>query len=312
MNSHKNARLTFIRRLDMVQDMIERRFTPAVAAATAGVSEPTARKWLARYLVHGEAGLRDASSRPHHSPRSIPEGVALAIVELRRKRLTQARIAQALNVSKATVSRVLGRAGLSRLSAIDPIEPVQRYEHQAPGDMLHIDIKKLARIEATGHRVTNDPRDHIRGAGYECLFVAIDDHSRVAFTQMQPDETRHSATSFLQAAVAYFATLGVRINRLLTDNGPAFRSGDFARCCAALGLSHRFTRHYRPQTNGKAERFIQSALREWAYGFIYRHSNERLNMLQHWTRHYNFHRPHQGIGGSVPASRINNVLQSHS
>jgi len=164
--------------------------------------------------------------------------------------------------------------------------------------MLHIDIKKLARIKATGHRVTNDPRDHYPGAGYECLFVAIDDHSRVAFTQMQPDETRHSAIAFLQATVAYFATLDVRINRLLTDNGPAFRSGDFARHCDRLSdWSHRFTRHYRPKPTAKAERFIQSALREWAYGFIYRHSNERLNMLQHWTRHYNFHRPHTGHRG---------------
>lgn len=312
MNTHKNARLTYVRRLEMVQDMIEHRHIPAAAAAAAGVSEPTARKWLGRFLAVGPEGLADRSSRPRCSPRAIPENAALAIVELRRKRLTQARIAQALCLSKATVSRVLARAGLSRISALDAQEPVQRYEHAAPGDMLPIDIKKLARIETTGHRVTGNPRDHVRGAGYESLFVAVDDHSRVAFTQLLPDETRHSAIAFLRAAVAYFASLGVQITRLLTDNGPAFHSRDHAKACAELGISHRFTRHYRPQTNGKAERFIQSALREWAYGFIYRHSNERRQMLQHWIHHYNWHRLHQGIGGSVPVSRLNNVLQLHN
>jgi transposase InsO family protein len=160
------------------------------------------------------------------------------------------------------VSRVLARAGLSHLRDLEPVEPVQRYEHAAPGDLLHIDIKKLARIAATGHRITGNPRDHTRGVGYECLFVAIDDHSRVAFTQFHPDETRHSAIAFLRAATAYYASLGIRMSRLLTDNGSTFRSRDHAHVCRELGIVHKFTRHYRPQTNGKAERFIHSALRK--------------------------------------------------
>ncbi len=192
MNHHKNARLTFARRLEMVHLMTDHRFTPADAATAAGVSEPTARKWLGRYLVGGEPALADASSRPRHSPRGISEAKALAIVELRRRRLTQARIAASL-----------GRAGLSKLVNLQPVEPVQRYEHAAPGDLLHIDTKKLGRIERLGHRITGNPRDHVRGFGWEMLFVAIDDHARIAFTQMHPDECGASAVAFLRAAVAY-------------------------------------------------------------------------------------------------------------
>lgn len=308
MNIHKNARLTYVRRVELVQWITQHRLSPADAAIRAGVSEPTVYKWLGRFLTEGEAGLHDRSSRPHHSPGQIAEQLALAIVQLRRKRLTQARIAQALQVSKSTVSRICQRAGLARLASLEPTEPTQRYEHAQPGDMLHIDIKKLARIEAVGHRITGNPRDHSRGAGWECLFVAIDDHSRVAFTQMYPDETKHSAQTFLQAATAYYASLGIKVRRLLTDNGPAFRAKSYAALCAELGIKHRFTRAYRPQTNGKAERFIQSALREWAYGFVYPHSDQRREMLDHWNHHYNYHRPHQGIAGAVPVSRLNNVL----
>lgn len=311
MNMHKNARLTPIRRLEMVEDIILGKLSPAEAATHAGVSEHTARKWLGRYLAEGASGLMDKTSRPHISPARLPERTALAIVELRRKRLTQARIAKALLISKATVSRVLARAGLSRLSALEPAAPVQRYEHPAAGDMLHIDIKKLGRIKKPGHRVTHNPRDHVQGAGWECLFVAVDDHSRVAFTQMLPDETQASAVAFLHAASAYYRRLGITIHRLLTDNGPAFRSHAFAAACREHGIKQRFTRAYRPQTNGKAERFIQSALREWAYGYSYQNSGERHVMLEHWIHHYNWHRPHQGIAGQTPISRLNNVLKSH-
>lgn len=312
MNCHKNARLTFARRLEMVNDIAEQRLTPTCAAAQVGVSVRTVHKWLARFRAQGMAGLYDASSRPHRSPRSTPDHVINHIISLRRQRQTVARIAYATKTSRATVSRILAKAGLSRLSALKPAEPVQRYEHLRPGDMLHIDTKKLARIKAVGHRATGNPRDHTLGAGYECLFVAIDDHSRMAFTQILPDETRMSAITFLNNAVAYYASLGVSIKRLLTDNGSTFRSKAFANACQKLKISHRFTRCYRPQTNGKAERFIQSALREWAYGFVYHHSTERQNMLNHWMHHYNFHRPHQGINGKVPAYRVNNVLQAHN
>jgi transposase InsO family protein len=314
MNVHKNARLTFVRRIEMVDAVVQARHEVNSAAMRFGVSAATARKWVGRYLSEGEAGLADRSSRPQRSPRAIAVNTALSIIELRKKRLTIARIAQALQVSSATVSRVLARAGLSKLSALDPIVPVVRYEHKAAGDLLHLDIKTLSRIEAVGHRITGNPRDSVTGAGWESLFVAIDDHSRLGFTQMHPSEGKAYAIAFLQNAVNYYARLNVTIRRILTDNGAAFRSKDFARACRLLGLHHRFTKPYCPQTNGKAERFIGSLLREWAYGFIYHHSNQRTAMLDHWTHHYNWHRPHQGIGGVPPASRIpeNNVLQVDS
>jgi len=316
MNTHKNARLTFARRLEMVQSITQRGVTHAAAGQMQDVSVPTVRKWLSRYLAHGEAGLRDRSSRPRLSPRSIAPTTALAIVEVRRHRLTQARIAASLGVSKSTVGRVLARAGLSQLKDLEPIAPVVRYEHDAAGDLLHIDIKKLGRIQRPSHRVTGNRRDSVDGAGWEYLFVAIDDHARIGFTDMYPDETKASATQFMRNAVAYYKSLGVKVQRLLTDNGSAFRSKDFAHTCDELGVKHRFTRPYRPQTNGKAERFIQSALREWAYGFVYQNSLQRSDQLDAWIHHYNWHRPHQGIGGVAPMTRLktscNNLLTLHN
>jgi len=316
MNIHQNARLTFARRLEMVQAVIERKLTYAASAAAQDVSVPTVRKWVGRYLTQGAPGLRDASSRPQVSPRAIAPSTALAIVELRRRFLTQARIAQSLGVSASTVGRVLARAGLSRWADLAPSEPIVRYEHAHPGDLLHIDTKKLARIVRVGHRVTGDPRDSVDGVGWEYLFVAVDDHARIGFTQIKPNERRDGAIAFLRASVAYFATLGVTIRRVLTDNGSAFRSKRFAAACYKLRLHHTFTRPYRPQTNGKAERFIQSALREWAYGIPYHHSAERTAMLARWNHHYNWHRPHQGIGGIAPMSRLsrsgNNLLTLHT
>jgi transposase InsO family protein len=186
-----------------------------------------------------------------------------------------------MGVSKATVSRVLRRAGLSKLSDLRPQEAIQRYEREAPGELLHIDIKKLGRFEDVGHRITGDYRRRTRHVGWEYVFVAVDDHSRVAFTAIHPDERKESAVSFLRAAVAYYAKLGVAIQRVITDNGPAFHSAAFAEACLELGIAQKFTRAYRPQTNGKAERFIQSALREWAYGRAYGHSDERRAALPH-------------------------------
>ena len=316
MNIHKNARLTFARRQEMVQDMVTRQLSPAAAGAVHGVSAPTARKWHGLYLAQGEAGLRDASSRPHQSPRAIAPERALVVVELRRRRLTQAHIASSLGLSESTVNRVLRRAGLSRWRDLEPSEPVIRYEHAHPGDLVHLDTKKLGRIVRTGHRITGNRRDSVDGAGWEYLFVAVDDHARLAYTQMKPDERRPSAIAFLRATVHHFAELGVTVRRILTDNGSAFRSKRFAKACERLGLKHSFTRPYRPQTNGKAERFIQSALREWAYGIAYGRSSERTAMLKRWTHHYNWHRPHLGIGGAAPISRLrrsrNNLLTLHS
>lgn len=316
MNIHKNARLTFARRLEMVRQISEQGSSAKLAADRHAVSPATARKWLGRYLAQGEAGLRDRSSRPARSPRSVSPVTALAIVQLRRRRLTQARIALSLGVSKSTVSRVLARAGLSRLRDLEPAEPVHRYEHKAPGDLLHIDTKKLARIERPGHRVTGDRRHRVKGAGWEVLFVAVDDHARIGFTDLYPDETQQSAVQFLINTHAYFKSLGVRLKRLLTDNGPAFHSKTFAQACQQLRLRHSFTKPYRPQTNGKAERFIQSALRECAYGFAYQHSDQRTQMFEAWIHHYNWHRPHQGIGGLAPMTRLiqsrNNLLTLHT
>ena len=316
MNTHKNARLTFARRLELVTDVLKRDLTLCAAAAAHNVSVPTARKWIGRYLAEGEPGLADRSSRPKRSPRSIAASKALAIVELRRRRLTQGRIAPSLGVSKSTVSRVLARAGLSRFRDLEPSAPVLRYEHEHPGDLVHIDTKKLGRIERPSHRVTGNRRDSVDGAGWEFLFVAIDDHARIGFTDLYLDERKASAVQFLRNTVAYFGSLGVRLRRVLTDNGSAFRSKTFAKACRRLGLKHSFTRPYRPQTNGKAERFIQSALREWAYGTVYNHSTDRANMLERWIHHYNWHRPHQGIGGLAPISRLaqsrNNLLTLHT
>jgi transposase InsO family protein len=286
------------------------------AATEHGVSPATARKWLGRYLAGGESALEDASSRPTRSPRAIEPGKALLIVELRRRHMLQSHIARSAGVSESTVSRVLARAGLSKLSDLKPTEPVQRYEHEAPGDMLHIDTKKLGRIVRPSHRVTGNRRDGVDGAGWETLFVAIDDHARISFTAMHPDEKAPQAVKFLNNAVAYYAALGVTIKRVLTDNGSAFRSREFAKTCESLGLKHRFTRAYRPQTNGKAERFIQSALREWAYGWTYQNSEHRTAALASWQHHYNWHRPHSGIGGVPPMARLSasrhNLLTVHN
>jgi transposase InsO family protein len=241
---------------------------------------------------------------------------ALLVVELRRRRMLQAQIAKSVGVSESSVSRVLARAGLSRLADLEPPEVIRRYEHAAPGELLHIDTKKLGRIERPSHRVTHNRRDSVEGAGWEFLFVAVDDHARLAYTAMHPDERRQSAVQFLRDAVGYYGKLGVTIKRLLTDNGPAFRSRVFRQACSELGIRHKFTRAYRPQTNGKAERFIQSALREWAYGWTYQHSAQRTSALASWQHHYNWHRPHQGIGGVAPISRLpasrQNVLTLHT
>lgn len=316
MNSHKHARLTYARRLEMVQEMTRQGLGASEAGARHGVTAATARKWLGRFLALGEAGLSDASSRPKRSPRAISPGCALLIAELRQRRMIQSRIAKSVGVSEATVSRVLRRAGLSKLSDLEPRVPIQRYEHKEPGDLLHIDTKKLGRIERPSHRVTGNRRDRVKGVGWEFLFVAVDDHARVAYTAMHPDEGKNSAVQFLRDAVAYYNRLGVTIKRLLTDNGAAFRSKLFRAACEQLGIQHKFTRAYRPQTNGKAERFIQSALREWAYGWTYQTSIERHHALHSWQHHYNWHRPHRGIGLVTPASRLpgprHNVLTAHN
>ena len=316
MNTHKNARLTFLRRLEMVEDITKRGLSASEAGLAHGVSAVTARKWLGRYLAGGAAALMDKSSRPELSPKAIDPSVAMTIIELRRKLFLQARIAAYTGVSKASVSRVLKRAGMSKLTDLSPKEDVQRYEHDAPGELLHIDIKKLGRFDKVGHRITGDRTQRARDIGWDYVFVAVDDHSRVAFTQIHPDETKQSAESFLRATVSHFESLRVPIQRIITDNGKCFHSALFGAACLELGIAQKFTRAYRPQTNGKAERFIQSALREWAYGRVYANSEQRRAALQLWTHFYNCHREHHGIGLKAPISRLSlsrkNVLTLHS
>jgi transposase InsO family protein len=316
MKLHSNAKLTPKGRLALVRAVKQDKLTLNAAAAAFKVSTVTARKWVQRFGAEGAAGLADRSSRPARLRAPTPPKVIRRIEQLRRSRMTGARIAALTGVSSATVSRVLKRLGLSHLSALDPEEPARRYEHACAGDLLHLDTKKLGRILQPGHRVTGDRRDHTRGAGWETVFVAIDDHSRVAYAELAADETVPAAVAFLQAAVRYYAGLGITIRRVMTDNGPAFRSHAFAQALATLGLRHIRTRPYTPRTNGKAERFIQSALREWAYGFVYRHSTERATMLNHWLHHYNWHRPHSALNDAPPASRLslsrNDLLRTHS
>jgi len=289
-------------RLRLVKEVLAGRHIKEVAVAFQ-VDRKTVRKWVKRYRELGEPGLADRSSAPHRSPLRIAKAKSQRIVVLRRRRWTMERIARELGVSRATVQRTLARAGLSRLSALDPVELPRRYERQRPGELLHIDIKKLGRIGRAGHRVNGDRTTRVRGIGWEYAYVAVDDHSRIAFTQVLPAENGPCATAFLRDALAYYKTLGMRIERVITDNGKVFGAKSFIALCEAHGIVRKRTRFYRPQTNGKAERFIQTALREWAYGRSYRSSNERSAHLPHWLHAYNWHRPHTALGGAVPISR---------
>jgi transposase InsO family protein len=315
MDYHHHARLTIHGRELLCGSVVEGRLSLCEAAAEHGLSRQTAAKWVRRYRELGAAGLGDRSSRPVRLRQPTSPELVSRVEALRRERWTGFRIAQQTGLSRATVSRILRRLKLSRARDLEPRLPVQRYEHTAPGDLLHLDIKKLGRIVRPSHRVTGDRRDSVEGAGWEYMHVAIDDHSRIAFSAIYPDETQASVVAFLHAVLAYYARPGIQFKALLTDNGPAYRSRAMAAACRALGLKHRFTRPYTPRTNGKAERFIQTALREWAYARSYQNSNERSQELQPWLHQYNWHRPHASLGLSPPISRSalddNNLLRLH-
>jgi transposase InsO family protein len=274
------------------------------------------RKWVARYRVEGATGLQDRSSRPRHSPQAIAMGTSQRIVALRRRRWTMAHIAAELRVSRATVSRVLARAGLSRLAALDPAPLPRRYEWRRPGDLLHIDTKKLARIEQVGHRITGDHSQRVEGAGWEYAFIGVDDHSRTSFGAMLNEERKREAAAFLEHAVDYYRHLGIRVRRVMTDNAKIFHSKLFQGACHRMKIRHLFTKPYTPRTNGKAERFIQTAMRECFYGRAFRHSRERTAYFADWLHRYNWHRPHSSLGGRPPISRVpltgDNVLRLHS
>ena len=310
MNVHENARLTPRGRDACVQRVLAGEAV-GVVAESFSVSARTVRKWVARFRLAGVAGLKDRSSRPHRSPRATPADTAERIEGLRRTRRTMLSIAQEIGVSLSTVSRLLRLRGLSSLSALDPVSPVVRYERDRPGELIHIDIKKLGRIVRPSHRVTGDRRDAVDGAGWEYLHLAVDDHSRLAYTEVLDSEGKQAATAFLLRALIWFAEHGITAERVMTDNGSAYRSKLWRRACCALELRHLRTRPYTPKTNGKAERFVQSSLREWAYARSYQHSEERRHHLGVWTRYYNLERPHHGIGRKPPISRLagNNVLR---
>jgi transposase InsO family protein len=317
MNIHKNARLTPLGRERIVMQVLSGQ-TPKAAAQAAGVCPRTVRKWVVRYRSEGLAGLADRSSRPRHLHRPTPAAIVERIEVLRRQRWTGRQIAAEVGVSPATVSRVLRRLGLNRIQSLDPVEPVRRYERQRPGELIHIDIKKLGRFERVGHRITGDrtPPNKSRGIGWEFIHVSIDDASRLAFSQILPDEKQESAVAFLKAAVAYYRSLGVSVARVMTDNGSCYRSKAFRKACRNLGLKHIRTRPYTPKTNGKAERFIQTALREWAYAQAYPTSDRRAEELPLWLHRYNWHRPHGSLKSKPPISRIalaeDNLLRLHT
>jgi transposase InsO family protein len=300
----------------MVAYVCEYGWSHSATARAFHTTTKTVCRRVKRHECEGAIGPQEREARPRRQPHRIPKRVVRQVVALRRQRWTMGRIAATAGVSASTVSRILARHGLNRLRALEPAKPPQRYEHEQPGDLLHLDIKKLGRFARPGHRVTGDRRPECRGVGWEFLHVAIDDRSRIAYTELHPDEARGSAIAHLQAAVAYYRRLGIPVRRVLTDNGACYRSRAFARACAELGLKHRFTRPYRPRTNGKAERFIQTALREWAYAFCYQDAEERAAHLPRWLHDYNWHRQHGSLGNRPPISVLglseDNLVRLHN
>jgi len=280
----------------LIERVLKEGVCVAAAAEAFSISERTVYRWLKRYREGGEAALQDRSSRPMSSPKRTPEQLEARILKLRRKRHTGREIADELSMARSTVGVVLRRHGVHRLRLLAPSEPVVRYEKQRPGELLHFDTKKLGRIKGIGHRITGQRQGRVSGVGWEFAHVCVDDATRLAYVEVLGDERGETCAGFLQRAVGWFACLGVTAERLLTDNGSAYTSGTFATAAINCGLRHSFTRPYRPQTNGKAERFIQTLIRGWAYGRPYRTSAARTRALASWLDNYNHHRQHAGIG----------------
>ena len=313
MNLHHHARLSPRGRALLVDRILVQGLRVEEAAHAAGVSVRTAYKWLKRFKEEGAQGFFDRSSRPHACPHATPLTVVEQVLEQRRARQTYRQIAGELAVAPSTVARLLRRAGLHRLAELEPALPENRYEYPRPGDLLHLDIKRLARFRQPGHRVTGNHQISSNGVGWEYVHLAIDDHSRVAFGSIEPDERGISACRALIQALRYYRGLGVRFERVLTDNGACYTSRCFRRLVHRLGMRHLRTRPYTPRTNGKAERLVQTSLREWAYARSYASSEQRASAFRGWLHHYNWHRPHASLGYRPPISRIpmNNVLDLH-
>jgi transposase InsO family protein len=316
MNVHKNARLTPFGRERFVKQVLERVLTPAAASAAAGVSLRPIYKWLLRFRNEGAAGLHDRRSRPKRLRCSLSTRQRKRIEQLRCERRPYREIAKQVKASLSTVARYVRGLGLNRLDVLDPKPPVQRYEHEQPGELVHLDTKRLVRFRRPGHRVTGDRSVDTRGAGWQYLHVAIDDHSRVAYGEFCANERGPGAARFLVRLVRYYQLLGIRIARVLTDNGKCYQSHHFHRVCQRLGIKHSFTRPYRPQTNGKAERFIKTALNEWAYVRSYANSYERAKAWLPWLHRYNWHRPHASLNYQPPIRRlglaVNNLSALHT
>ena len=311
---HANATLTPLTRAQIAALLSSKTLSLRAAAAAYSVSEKTVRRWLGRARESGfPSHLADRPYTPHHQPRKTPPQLEARILALRRERRSYAQIT-VLPVSKATLSRVLRRHHLNRLSSLEaPKPPAVRYERDSPGELLHLDIKKLGRFAKPGVRATGDRTHRNPGSGIESLHVAIDDHTRLAFACLLPDEKVPSVLDALQQALRFYKAHGIKIQRVLTDRGSTYRSKLFAASCHQLGLKHLFTKPYRPQTNGKAERFIQTITREWAYARPYNSSNHRATYLPHYLHDYNFHRPHSALNSLPPSSRLpetaDNVLR---
>ena len=301
MNAHQNARTTPLGRATLVRRVLEEGWTRKAVAEAFGLSERTVGKWLARYRQAALAGLRNRSSAARQVANRLPEPWVDMIVRLRREyRMTGQEIAERLQLPRSTVAGHLTRLGLGRLAALEPSEPARRYNRARAGELIHLDTKKLARFTRMGHRITGDRRGQSEGAGWEFVHVAIDDASRLAYVEVLPDETRQSVTGFLVRALRWFKSLGIRVERVMTDNGSGYVSRRFGKACRMLRLRHLPTRPYTPKTNGKAERFIQTLLREWAYALPYRSSDTRAADLPRWLRHYNHERPHASLAARSP------------
>jgi transposase InsO family protein len=322
MRIHANARTCPNSRRLLVRRVEDEGWALIPAAEAAGISERSARKWLCRWRTEGEPGLLDRSSAPRRRPTRVPADRLEAVVALRRLRMTAAEIAEVLDMALSTVSRWLKRVGLGRRGALAPPEPPNRYERKRPGELIHVDVKKLGRISAkgAGHRVTGDRRGQVKASrdgrrrrvtGWEFVHVCVDDATRLAYVEVLPDEKGPTAAGFLRRAVAWLEGMGIEVERVLSDNGSCYISRAHAAACSELGLRHLRTRPYRPRTNGKAERFIQTMTNGWAYGAIYGSSAERTAALSGWLDHYNFRRRHGSLGHRPPAARLAELEQPH-
>jgi len=318
MRIHGNARTCPNSRRLLVRRIEEEGWSLMAAAEAAGISERSARKWLSRWRAEGEVGLLDRSSAPKSVPSRLPADRLAAIEALRRLRMTAAEIAEVLGMALSTVSRWLRRIGLGKRSALAPPEPPNRYERKRPGELIHVDVKKLGRIRGVGHRISGSRASQagtrregrrIGAAGWEFVHACVDDATRLAYVEVLPDEKGPTAAAFLRRAAAWFKGMGVTVERVLSDNGACYRSRAHAAACAELEMRHLFTRPYRPRTNGKAERFIQTLTNRWAYGAIYGSSAERTAALPGWLDHYNFRRRHGSLGHRPPAARLAELEQ---